>query len=201
MIPLYILGLLERFGPQHGYQIKKMVEEQLADFTQIKLPTIYYHLDKMEAAGWISAQTGRDGARPEKKVYSISGAGKEHFMLLLRQMLDIRYRPAFDVDGVFYFSDHLEKEELLDGLVRHLQNLGRSLERIEEHRSLTLPHLPGAMRVSADIIFEHHAAHYRAEIAWAQKAMLDIQEGFDDDKKQSDRDDRGHSGRGDRGDL
>ena len=35
MIPLYILGLLLRFGPQHGYQIKKLLEEQLEDFTQI----------------------------------------------------------------------------------------------------------------------------------------------------------------------
>ena len=26
MIPLYILGLLLRFGPQHGYQIKKLLE-------------------------------------------------------------------------------------------------------------------------------------------------------------------------------
>ena len=31
MIPLYILGLLLRFGPQHGYQIKKLLEEQLED--------------------------------------------------------------------------------------------------------------------------------------------------------------------------
>ena len=45
MIPLYILGLLLRFGPQHGYQIKKLLEEQLEDFTQIKLPTVYYHLE------------------------------------------------------------------------------------------------------------------------------------------------------------
>ena len=50
MIPLYILGLLLRFGPQHGYQIKKLLEDQLGDFTQIKLPTVNYHLEKMEAA-------------------------------------------------------------------------------------------------------------------------------------------------------
>ena len=65
MIPLYILGLLLRFGPQHGYQIKKLLEEQLEDFTQIKLPTVYYHLEKMEAAGLIEAHRDRQGARPE----------------------------------------------------------------------------------------------------------------------------------------
>ena len=64
MIPLYILGLLLRFGPQHGYQIKKLLEEQLEDFTQIKLPTVYYHLEKMEAAGLIEAGREPDPKKP-----------------------------------------------------------------------------------------------------------------------------------------
>jgi len=50
-----ILGLLQRFGPQHGYYIKKLISEELADFTQIKLPTIYYHLEKMNADGLLFA--------------------------------------------------------------------------------------------------------------------------------------------------
>ena len=66
MIPLYILGLLLRFGPQHGYQIKKLLEEQLEDFTQIKLPTVYYHLEKMEAAGLIEAHRDRQEPDPKK---------------------------------------------------------------------------------------------------------------------------------------
>uniref|UniRef100_UPI000AEE63EC PadR family transcriptional regulator n=1 Tax=Clostridium sp. NkU-1 TaxID=1095009 RepID=UPI000AEE63EC len=66
MIPLYILGLLQRYGPQHGYQIKKIIAEQLSDFTQIKLPTIYYHLEKMETDGLLSANREKSGSRPEK---------------------------------------------------------------------------------------------------------------------------------------
>ena len=181
MIPLYILGLLGRFGPQHGYQIKKLVEEQLADFTRIKLPTIYYHLEKMEKAGLVLARAGKDGARPEKMVYSISPQGEVHFKDLLHETLDMQYRPTFDVDAAFYFSDHLDSGELLAGLEKHVQNLKQSLQRIEEHRSLTLPHLPHSMRISADIIFEHHAAHYRAEIGWAEKAAHHIREGTEND--------------------
>lgn len=189
MVPLYILGLLGRFGPQHGYQIKKLVEEQLADFTQIKLPTIYYHLEKLAAAGLICAETGKEGARPEKTVYSISPEGQAHFARLLQDLLDMHYRPTFDVDAAFYFSDHLDDEAILASLAAHLERLRQSLTRIEEHRDLTLPHLPGEMRRSAGIIFAHHAAHYSAEIAWAQQAMHDIQEGVSHDKDQSDRND------------
>jgi DNA-binding PadR family transcriptional regulator len=61
MIPFYILGLLQRFGPQHGYQLKKIIGEQLSDFTQIKLPTIYYHLEKMEADGLLAANSEKPG--------------------------------------------------------------------------------------------------------------------------------------------
>ena len=80
MIPLYILGMLLRYGPQHGYQIKKMLMEQMADFTDIKLPTIYYHLDKMEAAGLITARNVKEGVRPEKRVYHVSDQGNRHFL-------------------------------------------------------------------------------------------------------------------------
>ncbi len=68
MIPLYILGLLLRLGPQRGYQIKKLMEEQLEDFTQIKLPMVYYHLEKMEIAGLVTAHRDKQGACPEKTV-------------------------------------------------------------------------------------------------------------------------------------
>lgn len=80
MIPLYILGFLLRYGPQHGYQIKKRMSEQMADFTNIKLPTIYYHLEKMERDGLISAEELREGLRPEKRVYQITPEGKERFL-------------------------------------------------------------------------------------------------------------------------
>ncbi len=78
-IPFYILGLLQRFGPQHGYQIKKIIAEQLADFTQIKLPTIYYHLERMAADGLLSANLEKDSRRPEKTTYTITGKGKTAF--------------------------------------------------------------------------------------------------------------------------
>jgi DNA-binding PadR family transcriptional regulator len=79
MIPLYILGLLQRFGPQHGYQIKKIIAEQLSDFTQIKLPTIYYHLEKMEADALLTASCEKAGSRPEKPYIQLLTREKTHF--------------------------------------------------------------------------------------------------------------------------
>lgn len=171
MIPLYILGLLLRFGPQHGYQIKKLVEEQLADFAQIKLPTIYYHLEKLEASGSVDAQTSQEGARPEKRVYRITEQGQLEFHAMLRKGLDIRYRPTFDADALFYFSEHLDEQEMLNGLTSHLTRLRESLEHIQAHRALTISHLPKEMGRYAEMIFDHHISHFDAEIAWVERSI------------------------------
>lgn len=176
MIPLYILGLLLRFGPQHGYQLKKLLEEQLEDFTQIKLPTVYYHLEKMEAAGLITAHRDRQGSRPEKTVYRASNAGTDKFQELLLQTLQTGYRPTFDMDATFYFSDSLEPGALTQSLDKHILNLKRIIAGLEIHQKETLAHIPGPYKVSAGIIFEHHILHYKAELIWAEQSLNSLKE-------------------------
>ena len=176
MIPLYILGMLLRYGPQHGYQIKMLLAEQLADFTDIKLPTIYYHLEKMEASGLITAEQVKEGVRPEKRVYAVSGAGQDAFARLLAQTLDMRYRPTFDADSAFFFSDSLDGAALVRALRAHAQRLEASLARIAAHRAAVVSPLPPDMRTAADLIFEHHALHYQAELRWAQESIQRLEE-------------------------
>ena len=154
-----------------------MIKEQRADFTQIKLPTIYYHLERLESAGLVTAQTGQEGSRPEKKVYCISQEGSAQFAALLHQELELRYRPTFEADALFYFSDHISPQALLDGLARHIEQLRVSIDRIAAHRAETLAYMPEDMRPYADCIFEHHAAHYPAELAWAEKFIQTIKRG------------------------
>ncbi|WP_206458306.1 PadR family transcriptional regulator [Anaerovorax sp. IOR16] len=185
MIPLYILGLLLRFGPQHGYQIKKLMEEQLEDFTQIKLPTVYYHLEKMELAGLITANRDKQGARPEKTVYQISNTGADKFKELLHQTLQIKYRPSFDIDGTFYFSDSLDSSVLIDSLSRHISSLKKTLNKLEIHRKETIAHIPEDYKTSANIIFEHHILHYKAELTWAEESLNILKEAKAHGKNQS----------------
>ncbi len=189
MVPLYILGLLLRFGPQHGYQIKKLIETELADFTQIKLPNIYYHLEKMKDAGFIDSQTGQDGLRPEKKIYHVTTIGITELQTLLKKELEIGYRPTFHSDALFYFSEHLDAEALVAALKKHVTYLRAALAHIEQHRAAVIPQLPPEIACYADLIFEHHLLHYQAETAWAEKAIHTNQNfsgGLNYDKSKSD---------------
>ncbi|MBC8569622.1 PadR family transcriptional regulator [Zongyangia hominis] len=185
MIPLYILGILTRFGPQHGYQIKKMLMEQMADFTDIKLPTIYYHLEKMEATGIIAAQHVKEGVRPEKRVYHVTNQGNERFLELLRQTLEMEYRPTFDVDAALFFSDYVDRGDFIAALQCHAANQTESLERIAVHREQVLSAIPENMRGAAALIFAHHELHYQAERSWAEQAIEQMKEGRNDDEAES----------------
>jgi DNA-binding PadR family transcriptional regulator len=171
MIPLYILGLLQRYGPQHGYQIKKIISEQLADFTQIKLPAIYYHLEKMAENGLLSAECEKSGSRPEKTVYSVTEKGKQKFTVLLEQQLSLEYRPLFSSDSVFYFSEYLDTAHASAHLKDYCTQLDNTIQAIEKHRTESMSFIPEPYQPSADIIFCHHLTHYRAERSWAEEAL------------------------------
>ena len=176
MIPLYILGLLRRYGPLHGYQIKKIIGEQLSDFTQIKLPTIYYHLEKMLQAGFLTSSSERTGSRPEKTTYSVTEKGADEFSGMLTGMLDFSYRPAYPSDGVFFFSDSLTDGEIARHLSVYAQKLRETLETIRLHREETLRFMPEDMRKNAAVIFNHHECHYKAELQWAEETRLIYEE-------------------------
>lgn len=171
MIPLYILGLLQRFGPQHGYQIKKIISEQLSDFTQIKLPTIYYHLEKMEADGLLSAGLEKQGGRPEKTIYAITDKGRHAFQTKLTGLLEFEYRPTFASDGAFYFSDSLDTANIAEHLDAYVKKLRRIVEHVQTHRIETLAVVPETMKPMVSIIFSHHLRHYHAELDWAIESL------------------------------
>lgn len=171
MIPLYILGLLQRYGPQHGYQIKKIIAEQLSDFTQIKLPTIYYHLEKMETDGLLSANREKPGSRPEKTIYTITDKGIAAFKNMIAGLVEFEYRPTFPSDGVFYFSDYIENTEILSHLTAYVHKLNTTISNIEKHREETMHFVPEEDRTMVNIIFSHHLHHYRAELEWAEETL------------------------------
>ena len=145
--------------------------EQLSDFTQIKLPTIYYHLEKMEADGLLSANTEKPGGRPEKTIYTITDQGIIAFKNMIAGLLEFEYRPTFSSDGVFYFSDSVETAVILSHLVAYIDKLNTALSNIEKHKKETLQFVPDEDRAMVNIIFSHHERHFQAELDWAEETL------------------------------
>lgn len=173
-IPFYILGLLLRYGPQHGYSLKQIVEEQIAAFNKIKLPTLYYHLEKLHSGGYISVSQERDGNRPEKSIYTITKEGEAHFERLLRKQLTAPYETEFYIDGALYFSDHLDKDELTNEITKRIAPLVAHIQKLSSHCEQFIASIPGHSQLSAKSIFNHHLAHLRAELEWLEQLKIEF---------------------------
>ncbi len=192
-VPLYILGLLRRFGPQHGYQIKKVISEEIADFARIKLPTIYYHLQRMEGDGLLTAENEKDSNRPERRVYSITQSGETAFEEGLVSLLHIEYEPSFEGDALFYFADAVERTDILRSLEAHARVMETALRTIASHKELAMASLPAESGVWASIIFDHHKRHCEAEAAWAHEAHAVLRTLHRGSKKKEERHEKGKS--------
>lgn len=176
-IPMYILGVLKRFGPQHGYQIKKIFSERISDFTQIKLPVIYYHLEKMQQKGLLSSQKEKQQNKIEKTVYSITNKGESEFHGMLKDLYDFEYRPDFLNDALLFFMDSLKQEEFFASLETYIVKLEKGIHTLNEHKKNVDQFLPEDAKTMSACIFDHHECHYKAELLWAEEVLKKLRQG------------------------
>jgi len=109
---LIILGILKD-GPRHGYEIKKLIKEELGVFTSSENKSIYYPLKIMEQKGLINKSTSQRQGKLLRYVYSITPKGNKEFLNLAMEALLSETRPFIDIDIPLYFLPHLDKREVL----------------------------------------------------------------------------------------
>lgn len=170
-IPFYILGLLQRYGPQHGYSLKRIIEEQIAEFARIKMPTVYYHLGKLKEGGYVEEKLEREGNRPEKSVYSVTDRGKSYFSELMEKQLTEPYEPELPLDGALFFSEKLSEEELVSEMKKRMSSLENRLESLKHYRNSVLENVPNPGKKSTTSIFDHHICHFEAELEWLKRII------------------------------
>ena len=94
MSPQYsLLGLLVR-GEKHGYELKRIVDDEFAPYWRIDFAQLYRSLAKMTRNGWVKAHTDRGADGPDRKVYTLTARGRAAFDQWLAE-------PAQDRDEFF----------------------------------------------------------------------------------------------------
>jgi DNA-binding PadR family transcriptional regulator len=160
---LLFLGLLKD-GPKHGYEIKRLINDELSSFVGLTIKSIYYPLNKMEKLGLIKKDVGRDGKRPEKYIYSLTAKGDKTFHdLILKSFLSIE-RPYFHIDLSIYFAQYVDKKMVqrqMRGRVLFLKKIKRQLENLQKNLDSSKKHL--------NIILEHDFDLVSAEIKSIEK--------------------------------
>jgi len=155
---LLFLGLLKD-GPKHGYEIKRLIDEELFPFVGLKIKSIYYPLKKMEKLGLIKKDVGREGKWPEKYVYSLTAKGDKIFDHLVTESFISIERPYFNIDLALYFLQYVDKgiaKRQLRGRILFLRRIRRELQEVKKAMNKTQGHL--------EIILDHDLDLVHAEI-------------------------------------
>ena len=173
-VPLFILGFLMRQGSLHGYRIKQLITERASDFAQIKLPTIYYHLEQLQKNGYVTSRKEKEGKRPDRFVYEITSQGRKQFENLLTESLDTLYTAEFDLDAALFFRDELDDDALNTALKSHENYLRNAVKEIKRRREEILTNIPDEAKLAVRAIFSHHLVHYNAELRWVRAVLLDL---------------------------
>ena len=72
-----VLGLLAFWGPLSGYDLKRLFDHLLAPMWGAAHSQIYHELRRMADLSWVKMEREEQESRPDRKVYSITDAGRE----------------------------------------------------------------------------------------------------------------------------
>ena len=99
-----LLGLLN-YGNMTGYDIDRTFKDSLFLFWQAQTSQIYRELNTMEKLGWLTSEIVIQTDKPNKKLYSITGAGKQELSNWLNEnSLDNEFRSRSTFLMKLFFS-------------------------------------------------------------------------------------------------
>lgn len=109
------LGILTR-GPATGYEIKKLFEDDgYQHFVEASFGSIYPALSRLTEEGLVSVREEAQEKRPDRKVYSITAAGRNAFLgALLKPLPEDRHRSPFTFAMLF---SHLLPEARVSAMI------------------------------------------------------------------------------------
>jgi len=115
MLKYALLGFLN-YGPMTGYDLGAFFDASAAHFWHARLSQIYTTLKRLEAEGLLTSTVEAQESRPDRRVYTITGAGRQ----ALQEWLA---RPVVDLEKgknrlllKLFFARPLGKEAILTQL-------------------------------------------------------------------------------------
>lgn len=164
-----ILGILTR-GPLHGYDLKRIIGQEMGDWTDIAFGSIYFALDGLAKDGFVTGETQESTEhRPSRIVYTITETGKAEYLRLLREIWQDRSREFSPLDIGIAFLRDLPRDEVKGYLAARVAGMEHGLAYLRAHETETManPDVPSESR----FIFSHARYRFEAELAWAREVL------------------------------
>jgi len=124
-----LLGFLMRQS-MTGYDLKKAFSISFSFFSGLSYGSIYPALKKMEKLGLISKRTEIQDGAPNRKIYSITEAGRKAFLESLRSPFVFEQPKSAFLMRLFFFA-HLSSEERKTIAVKYLNSIEQLHKQLE----------------------------------------------------------------------
>ena len=171
---LFVLGRLSS-RPTHGHEIMRTLSASRSDlWVELSDKHVYYILNKLEREGLVAVDVQREGARPARKVFSITEAGRCEFARLMtaEPLVESMAYSEFDVVfGMLTYTDALtpcEKTAVLQRRAEYLRGL-----IAETVGARAAAQAAGAAGLPARI-FDKLERVTQAELDWLGEVLADV---------------------------
>lgn len=142
------LGMLCLGGEACGYEIKKRFEALFRHFYPAGYGSIYPALAELAEAGLVTCRAVPQEGRPERKVYSVTAAGRRQFADTLHTCQP-QHRLRSEFLAAIYFAELMDPhrlDELLDDRLRQLREAEAHIAAVQDAWPGAVP--PGARFVA-----------------------------------------------------
>ena len=175
-LALAVMALLYERS-MHAYEMVTLMRERgKHESVRLRYSSLYSVVSALEREGLIvPRETIREGRRPERTVYEITGAGREEFLTWLRELLREPVKEYTQFAAGLSFLAALPPEEAVALLKERGQHLESENEEMRSHLETVVEqwNLPRLFLVES----EHELMLREAEQRWVRRIVREIEAG------------------------
>jgi PadR family transcriptional regulator, regulatory protein AphA len=164
-----ILGLLAEEA-RSGYDIKQVVEERLGHFWSESFGHLYPMLRRLHERGLVGKEVERQEGRPDRKVYSITDAGRTALEAWFAEPPSPQ-RPRNEVLLRLFFGRHARPEQLIRDIRAQREGFAATLVQLRGVKArLDAQASPHPDHVYRGLTIEYGLKALEALVEWGEEA-------------------------------
>lgn len=174
-----ILGFLN-YQPQTGYELKEVFDDSVQHFWSADQSQIYRTLNELMADNLVTMEVVVQENRPNRKVYSISTAGREELRHWLQQPPPVQMPRSAALIQVFFTgqlsdAEILQKFEMVADYCRKTLEVYEAIsnETIAEYEQQVGPREAFCWNLTVDLGLRS----VQAQLEWAENVIKQIKRG------------------------
>jgi|SRR5271157_2223404 len=174
-----ILGFLN-YHPYSGYDLKKIFDNSVQHFWPADQSQIYRTLARLTGQGWVEMEKVAQEDHPDRKVYSITGAGRAELLKWLASPPPPEEPRSASLIQVF-FAGQLSDEEILAKFEAFAGMLRAKLARYDQVPAQIGPYQQEINSPREHFFWmltlENGISNMRANLEWAESVIKRIKNG------------------------